>query len=282
MSKPNLFCVGYPKCGTSALWNYLSQHPDIYTPKNKDLNFFSGPKTKKVWAKTESEYMNYYQGVSKRIRLDMSTDYIYSERAPYKISSFNPNAKIIICIRHPLDLLFSLYLHEERTYGTELPSFRTWLDKGKFRQDLRYLERIKPYVQQFGSENINIFLYEEFDEDNQKVMTKVYNFLDIKTIPHKREEVNTAKTMSHEKLVHAVKAVIRFFRPISSRLFSYSTRLTIGKHINHWIYSKNKPEMKNREKMKSLFDTQAKQLCDYLDNKNLIDPGRLQRLWDIR
>ena len=65
MKKPNLFIVGAPKCGTTALSEYLRQHPNVFMTNPKEPNFFADDMPKRYIAKTIDDYISLYSKSSK-------------------------------------------------------------------------------------------------------------------------------------------------------------------------------------------------------------------------
>ena len=110
MNKPNLFIVGAPKCGTTFLYHYLKQHPEIYFPDFKEPHFFGSDLIRKNGAYDLS--LNNYKSLfnsDKKIIGEASTFYIFSKNAAKEIYDFNPDAKIIIMLRNLVDLAYSLH-----------------------------------------------------------------------------------------------------------------------------------------------------------------------------
>ncbi len=105
--RPGFFIVGAPKCGTSSMMRYLRQHPDIFMP-NKELHFFgSDIYTKRLMKK---DYLNCFSKARhEKMAGEKSAMYLYSEKTAAEIKRFCPHAKIIIQIRNPVDMLYSLY-----------------------------------------------------------------------------------------------------------------------------------------------------------------------------
>ena len=112
MLKPNLFIIGAPKCGTTSIYSFLKQHPEIYMPDFKEPHYFGSDLNKKkgVYIDTEEEYLSLFIESKNEIFIgEASTYYLYSNLAPMEIFKFNPDSKIIIALRNPIDLIYSLH-----------------------------------------------------------------------------------------------------------------------------------------------------------------------------
>src|SRR6266545_5937438 len=117
MRRPDFFIVGAPKCGTTALNDYLKDHPEIFISARKELHFFGsdlvfrGPRRI-----TEQEYLSFFAPARHEKRLgEASVWYLYSQQAAAEIKAFSPAARIIIMLRNPVDMMYSL--HSQRLYN---------------------------------------------------------------------------------------------------------------------------------------------------------------------
>src|SRR5687767_13894655 len=110
--KPNFFIVGAPRCGTTSLTRWLANHQDVYMPAIKvpfhfgtDLDMI--PKRK---FRTLEAYLALYEGATTQLWLGDSTPlYLYSELAAREIRNFDPEARIIIMLRNPVDMMHSMH-----------------------------------------------------------------------------------------------------------------------------------------------------------------------------
>ncbi len=107
---PNLFIVGAPKCGTTALWSYLGSHPDIFSA-GKEYHYFGSDLVYRNQSRLDREsYLAYFsQADQERYLLDASVGYLVSERAAVEIASFSPDCRIIAILRDPIDMMHSLH-----------------------------------------------------------------------------------------------------------------------------------------------------------------------------
>ena len=110
--RPNLFIVGAPKCGTSSLHYHLSKHPEIYMSRYKEPHFFGKDLTRlnKIFYTNEKEYLSLFNIVKEeKIIGESSPQYLYSYSAPREIKEFNPESKIIILLRNPINMIYSYH-----------------------------------------------------------------------------------------------------------------------------------------------------------------------------
>lgn len=198
---PNFLIVGAAKSGTSSLYEYLRQHPDVFMPKWKELSFFlEDPyppihKVKKPWY-----YRKVFEKVENQTAVgEASTSYLYEESAPRRIKAELGLIKIIIVLRNPVEMAYSLYNHQVRKEGEISVHFEAALDAEDRRiTDLTfrkhcygwhanyyyfhrglYYEQVKRYLDTFGQGNVLIFLFEELVKDPVQVARTAFSFLDV-------------------------------------------------------------------------------------------------------
>ena len=106
---PDFMIVGFPRCGTTSLWEHLDQHPRIYAPKDKELHFFS--------VRYDSGLGNYLlnfptkkeKNKRKLSVFEASPDYIMHPKAMERLKTHLPKNKMIILLRNPVDQIYSQY-----------------------------------------------------------------------------------------------------------------------------------------------------------------------------
>ena len=109
-NSPNFFIVGGPKCGTTAMTEFLRTHEDIFISEPKEPNFFADmPKIEFV--DNLKDYLNLFKkATKKKIIGDASIFYMFSKVALENIHEFNPDSKILVMIRNPLEMVPSFHL----------------------------------------------------------------------------------------------------------------------------------------------------------------------------
>ncbi len=123
--RPDVFIVGAPKCGTSAMAHYLAGHPEIFMAR-KEMHFFGSDLRfgTQFYRRDQAAYLEEYKSWNGQTHAaEASVWYLFSKRAAEEIHAFNPEARIIILLREPAEMLYSLY-YQFRFDGNEyLPSF---------------------------------------------------------------------------------------------------------------------------------------------------------------
>lgn len=194
--KVDFFIVGVPKAGTTSLYFYLNEHPQIEMSSEKEPDFFSYKDIqkqdlyyKKSRIDTFKKYNALYSEKKNLVRGEASVSYLYYNGVPKKIFEYNTKSKIIIMIRNPVERAFSHYLMDKRLgYITE--SFETIINKQSsdkksnlfYQQYIelgKYTEQIKRYFDVFRSENILFIDYDDFVNRTSHEIDKVYSFLNL-------------------------------------------------------------------------------------------------------
>src|SRR5260370_5319469 len=198
--KPDFFIVGAPKCGTSAMVQYLAARPDIFMARKEthvfgqDLRF--GPR---FYRRDHEAYLAEFDAWDGEDRVgEASVWYLFSTSAAAEIKAFNPEASIIIMLREPAEMLHSLYrqflyggnehlssfaealaAEDDRQAGRRI-SRQTYLAQAlAYRQIARYTEQVRRYFDVFGRERVHIIVYDDFAADPAAAYRDTLEFLDL-------------------------------------------------------------------------------------------------------
>lgn len=114
MKLPDFFIVGAPKCGTTTLYNWLGEHPHIYAP-HKEPCFFSQDIYPTAHLPSHIPSLEAYSAIfslsssEHRVSGEATPKYLYSDMALDSLARLCPEARIIVCVRNPLDLVLSFH-----------------------------------------------------------------------------------------------------------------------------------------------------------------------------
>ena len=201
MKKPNFIIAGFPKCGTTSLHHYLSEHPQIFMPSQKELHFFTyeilsklknGPKdgaVKKTQIQDSKKYLDFYRNVKNEIAVgDASPSYINCPNQFLKIKEYLEDPKFIIVLRDPINRAYSNYLHLKREQRETL-TFKEAVNRENkrikdkysdfwyYKFNSTYYDKILKAKETF--KEVLIITSEELNENHEATMKKVYKFLDV-------------------------------------------------------------------------------------------------------
>ncbi len=268
-ARPTFFIIGAPKAGTTSLYYYLKQHPQVVMSSVKEPNFFSYPELEKQKlyykddsVKNEQEYLklfNHNNAQAKAIG-EASVSYLFYSGTAVRIKSFQPEAKIIVMLRNPFDRAWSHYLMDyklnyvrdsfdniatKRVNGhRNNQHFQQYIELGLYHRQL------KNYIDVFGKEKLYIGLYDELKNNTQKVYDEICSFLNIdkKTLPE-ASAYNSAE-MPRNGLIKSLYASDNIRRGLKKMLGGEQSR-----KIKSLLFKK--PEMQAQEEtriqLKNLF-----------------------------
>lgn len=174
--------VGAPRAATTWLHACLREHPDIYVPPQKELNYFS---TRTLFTTTNhilslQWYRAQFAGSKHyRIRGELSPSYITDPEAAERIFRMFPDVKILINLRNPVDALYSSYRLGSCFYnlGNTFEDFLA--TKPDFKKSFLYHKLVREYLQRFPGEQIHFIFFRDVLIDSEKVLRDLYNFLGV-------------------------------------------------------------------------------------------------------
>ena len=259
MTMPNFFIVGAAKAGTSSLFNYITQHPEVYnTPLKEPCYFafkgqdvcFTGPGdenlNRSVITKRE-EYLALFDGVTNEKAIgEASVVYLCDENAPYAIREEVPDAKIIIVLRSPADRAYSSYMHKIRDGFESEGSFRRalmregerdkagWQHIWMYSKLSFYADSLQRYQSLFPKNNIRVFLFDDLQNDIPSVLRSVFDFLGVDpsfSVNFSRKYNVSAKPKSPviQRLLKGDSKAKQIFKNIFPHSFRSQLRTTIEK-----------------------------------------------------
>ena len=198
---PNFLIIGAGKSGTTALYEYLCEHPEVYMSPVKETNFFALEGTEIVDAKEDPNQMYHYpwsitkwedyeklfeNATEEKAIGEVSPMYLYSPEAAKKIKETLPDVKIIAILRDPVDRLYSRYMHLARENREPSAKFEDALERESIwwkRNDLVregfYHTHLETYFKLFDPRQIRVYLYEELREDPLRVIQNIYDFIGV-------------------------------------------------------------------------------------------------------
>jgi Sulfotransferase domain len=198
--KPDFFIVGAPKCGTTALAEHLGQHPDIYMPK-KEMHFFGSDLNfgRNFYRRDLETYLAEFDRWNGQTRAgEASVWYLFSERAAAEIKEFNPQASIIILLREPVSMLYSLYYQFLCDGNEYLPTFEEALAaendrrEGRragrltyllqalvYRSTVSFSGQVRRYFDLFGRERVHVIIYDDLAADTASTYRQAHDFLGV-------------------------------------------------------------------------------------------------------
>ena len=193
MKLPNFLIIGVQKAGTSSIYHYLKQHPQVYMSPVKETNFFerdwenADPEAcdrKKNGIYTFSQYSQLFENVTDEIAIgEASPNYLFHyEASASLIQNHLPDVKLIAILRNPIERAYSDYLmHVRDSIGKPKP-FAEHIQKANTSYTIRkglYYDGLQHYLDKFGCDRVRVYLYEDLYRDSVQFMQEIYRFLGV-------------------------------------------------------------------------------------------------------
>lgn len=201
MRTPNFFLAGTTKGGTSTLYLWLAQHPDISLPTRKELHYFCGCPTKLKSASHWDEYVSLFGHGQEPVIGEASPCYIYYPNLPEALREQIPEARILFSLRDPVERFWSHYLMN-RTYRRDYLSpteiIRAWEERPPTiaTDDLvgmgMYGAQYDKWLQAFHETALHVVFLEELTADPGNLLKGVFEFLRVG--PHEIDTTVRDKT----------------------------------------------------------------------------------------
>ena len=308
--KPNLFIVGTPKSGTTSLYHYLKQHPEIFMSDPKEIGYFCKDLTKEADNfygkaghtpyKTLEQYLTLFKNSENyKIVGEASTSHMFSKVAAKEIKKFNPNAKIIIGLREPAEFLYSL--HAEYVYACREPelNFEKALNLEKKRIEgiglkkrmivpskliysnrVKYFEEVKRFHDTFPKNQIKVFIFDDLKKNPYKVYEEILDFLDVKDKNFKPnfEITNVNKSIRNHFIARITKNIkINYYL---RKILPMKIMSPIGIWINqkNSKYGKKKPiNYKLKRNLQIKYKPEVEKINEFLNKEGYINEDLVKK-----
>lgn len=282
---PNFFIVGAPKCGTTSLYEYLKQHPQVFFPKIKEQNFFSTPPPPGSqlfdlrYCGSRQEYQRLYQGAEKFVAIgDASPSYLWDEDACRRIHKVCPQAKIIIILRDPVARAYSHFLFYRMNLVEPESSFRkaleleaslqkvTWHERRAYASFGLYYEQVRRYLETFGREQVLVLLFDDLASKRKELLAQVARHIGVDPEWFERldvSEVHNPYRMPRSRIAYRIAGRLG----LRTTLIPPAVRKWLGR--NPLLFDRKKPQVdaKSRRVLEELYEPDITRLEDLLGRK---------------
>ncbi|NEP57516.1 MAG: sulfotransferase [Symploca sp. SIO2G7] len=285
MQLPTFLLIGIQKAGTTSIYEYLKQHPQVYVSPVKETNFLE-----KDWSKippnsrkkrkidTFEKYSQLFQAVTDEIAIgEASPNYLFHYQSSAQlIQHYLPQAKMIAILRDPAERAHSDYLMHIREGINEDISLAEQI---KFRTNSSftikkgfYYTPIKHYYETFGKEQIKIYLYEDLCNNPVALMQDIYQFIGVDSnfCPDTAKKYQVAQPPK-VKFVNTLLRKQNLPRTIVASVLRYLLPLTIRQSIRSSLINLNSTDKKqapfspeDRQQLVALYREDILQLQDLI------------------
>lgn len=287
MKKPNFFIVGAPKCGTTALSEYLKTHPNIFMSSPKEPHYFA-PIVKDLFypASTEKEYLSLFVEANETHKIigEASVMYMYFKNSINLIYNFNPKAKLVVMLRNPVDLAYSWHsqavyntdenitdfekawdLQEKRKNGLKIPKSSRMPFALQYKNIASIGTQVDNLLKIFPREQVHFIFMEDFKNNVRKEYLKVLSFLDLdddkkKEFPimnqnkvYKSYKIAKLKRTRLANFIRYIKNILGFDNvPIMKKIYEWNrtekSRKTLHPNFRRDVVNAFIPEIELLEK----------------------------------
>ena len=244
MKLPNFLIIGAAKSGTSSIYRYLMQHPQVFMSTPKEPAFFGqegedalyyGPHDQDRAFHSRAvtnldDYMALFKDVTTQTAIGEASTYsLYFPNAASQIKKHVPHATMFAVLRNPVDRAYSAYLHvvsqarERRSFAQALAEEperirRKWNNLWHFKAMGYYYPQVKRFYDTFGRQQVHVFLYEDFRKEPLGFVQNIFDLLGIDKsfVPDMTRKWNVSDVPafpSVEKSLYALKWRIQGLQP---------------------------------------------------------------------
>jgi hypothetical protein len=231
MRLPNFMIVGVEKAGTTSVYNYLKQHPQVYMSPVKEPNFLErdwsqyyaqGGKYSAKRIDTLEKYATLFEGVTNEVAIgEVSPNCLFHyEKSIPRIQEYLPDAQIIVILRSPVDRAYSDYLMHVRDCINS-DSLMPLSEQIKFSSQNSftilkgfYYEKVKYFQDTFGADRFSVLLYDDLKQSNRTFMKEIYEMIGVSEDfnPDTSKRFQTAEVPKNK----SINSLLRTKNPVRS------------------------------------------------------------------
>jgi hypothetical protein len=213
--RPDFFIVGAPKAGTTSLHDYLRQHPQIFMPAVKELNYFGSDRALRNTPRlTEAEYLRMFAKAPDGVRIgEASVSYLRSNLAAREIAAFSPGAQAIVMLRNPVEMMHAMHselvflgaedlpdfseavaAEADRRHGRRIPAAVNSPRAVLYRDAATFSGQLERYFEALGRDRVHVIVFDDFQADTAAQVRDTFRFLGVdESFVPRMEIINPAK-----------------------------------------------------------------------------------------
>src|SRR6266568_1989067 len=245
MGLPNFLILGTAKAGTTALYEYLRPHPQVFMSTPKEPKFFAYPgkdpgfggpgdhEFNRLIVTDPEKYRHLFdQALPEQTACGEATAiYLYLPQVPEKIRQYVPKAQLFAFLRSPVDRAYSAFLHLRRQGREPISDFlkavgheplrirKNYHPLWHYKSMGMYYTQVKRYCEQFSREQFHVYLYEDLKNNPVGVVKEMLEILGLDTnympdLSPKHNEGRLAKSVSRQRWIERAKRSNRSLRKV--------------------------------------------------------------------
>jgi hypothetical protein len=224
---PNFFIVGAQKAGTTSLYFYLKDLPQVYMSPLKEPLYFAPHAVHNSASdiiRDKKEYLRLFEKANGHIAIgEASPIYLWDPDAPKLIHQTVPHARIIMILRDPIERAYSIYLQRVRYGGVKSSFYDELMRDYKNQEKLygksqlyvemgMYYEQVKRYFDIFGRKQVKVIIFEEFVQHPAQTVNEILAFLGVKYTVTEITEQHNPYSVPRSPLSRWIFALFRWLR----------------------------------------------------------------------
>lgn len=245
MTLPNFLIIGTGRSGTTSLYHYLRQHPQVFMSRIKETNFFAfegNPDPQLFPIQSLRAYEALFSAATGHRAIgEASPLYFVRPTAADRIKQQIPHARLILIVRNPAERAYACHLDavrrgtERRSLAEALHAYRNGGRDGSSFDDGFYSGNLRRYLDRFGRDQLAVHLYEDFASAPGATVRRIFRFLDVDDgfVPDTSMRHNPSG-LPRRKMLELVVRPTDFKRNLKARM-PYRLRqplMAIGNAIN--------------------------------------------------
>ena len=201
--------IGVQKAGTTWLHQMLAAHPEVCVARgdDKDTQFFSC-----YYDRGFEWYERHFANAGGTTRRgEISTSYFSCGDAPERVHHYNPDVRLLLCLRNPVDRVVSNHRHEIRLghiSGKNLALERALHNNPAYVDQSMYYSHLCRWLNRFSMASFHILIFEEVFADPAVALDGIYKFLQVEPgllPPRVKDRVNEGRILRSRTLDNRIK-----------------------------------------------------------------------------
>ena len=283
MNGPNFILIGVQKSGTTSLYNWLGQHPDVYANELiKDYNYFCNDE---LLSLSRDYFGRFFKNVSdERILMHGFPNYIYFyKNSAANIYKFNKNIKLLLILRNPIERAYSAYWEAKKTALEDSKSFEEALSRessyivnGNMKEKgaLTYVDhgyysrQIEGYYKYFSKEQIKIIFFEDLKRNPDKTVGQVFSFMNIDNKFKPNFSIKNSSALPRSVVMQRIFQSLtmpKFIKPFVPPSVSSKIKISLIRKLNVKPFQYAQMKQETRNFLVSTFKDDIKRLEKILD-----------------
>jgi uncharacterized protein YajQ (UPF0234 family) len=280
----DFFVIGAARGGTTSLYNYLQQHPEVFLPGVKECNYFSRVESldKEVYLNPEAGKEYHMKIINSELVYDqlfldakenqkkgeVSPSYMWDESTAKRIYDYHKEAKLIVTLRNPIERAYSHYLMHYHTGYDKAPSFEEslnserngiWGGGNMYLEMGLYYSQLKAYFDLFNRDQIRVIVTEEWTQNSAKAMDDIFDFLEVPAFEGdlSEETFNASKQIKNKGLLDVLRS--EKIKRSLSKILPEKTREKIKEQLFYKEAPKQEIDLETYNRLKDYFKEDIKQ-----------------------